>query len=165
MASLPPDCVMDNSSACHWVPPLEPAMLHRRTLSLNYLPLTPSSRARFQPDLFSFNTAIGSCVKSGDWQRALDLLAGMKVEGLTPDVSSYNGAISACAKAGQWRIGLELLAKACGLCSYHGGVVLTSNAYCSNRRGEAVHSPMAENNRGSFVSWPAFSWMLIKGSC
>lgn len=57
--------------------------------------------------------AIASCVKSGDWQRALDLIAGMKVEGVSPDVSSYNGAISACAKAGQWRIGLELLAKVC----------------------------------------------------
>lgn len=65
----------------------------------------------FQPDAFSFNTAIASCVKSGDWRRSLDLLAGMKVEGMTPDVLSYNGVMSACAKGGQWRIGLELLAK------------------------------------------------------
>lgn len=64
-----------------------------------------------QPDVFSFNTAIASCVKSGDWRRSLDLLAGMKVEGMTPDILSYNGAIAACAKGGQWRIGLELLAK------------------------------------------------------
>lgn len=64
-----------------------------------------------QPDLFSFNTAIASCVKAGDWRRSLDLLAGIKVEGMTPDILSYNGVMSACAKGGQWRIGLELLAK------------------------------------------------------
>lgn len=52
-----------------------------------------------------------ACVKAGDWRRALDLLAGMKVEGITPDILSHNSVISACAKGGQWRIGLELLAK------------------------------------------------------
>lgn len=76
-------------------------------------PLSISLPRFLQPDIFSFNTAIGSCAKSGDWRRSLDLLAGMKVEGLAPDISSYNGVISACSKAGQWRIGLELLAKAC----------------------------------------------------
>lgn len=65
-----------------------------------------------QPDAISFNTAIAACARSADWPRALELLAGMKVEGLKPDIFSYNAAIGACAKAGQWRIGLELLAKA-----------------------------------------------------
>lgn len=64
-----------------------------------------------QPDVISFNTAITSCAKAGDWRRSLDLFAGMKVEGVTPDILSYNAVISACAKGGQWRIGLELLAK------------------------------------------------------
>lgn len=64
-----------------------------------------------QPDVFSFNTAIAACARAGDWRKALDLLAGMKVEGLTPDIFSYNAAIGACAKGGQWMIGLELLDK------------------------------------------------------
>lgn len=64
-----------------------------------------------KPDIYSFNTAIAACGRGGHWQKAMDLLAGMTLEGIKPNVFTYNAAIGVCATAGQYRIGLELLAK------------------------------------------------------
>ncbi|CAM9390871.1 unnamed protein product [Chrysoparadoxa australica] len=46
---------------------------------------------------------------SGQWERALDIMAGLRAEARHPDLSGANSALAACMKANQWEKALELL--------------------------------------------------------
>lgn len=51
-----------------------------------------------QPDAFTFNSVMYGMASAGEWERLLDLLEGMRVDGVAPDVVSYNTAMGACNK-------------------------------------------------------------------
>jgi pentatricopeptide repeat domain-containing protein 1 len=69
--------------------------------------LLEQAASRFEgvsADVVSFNTAMGGCVRSGQWKEASQLLEVMEAadSAINPDLISYNTAINACAKAGKW---------------------------------------------------------------
>eukprot|EP00438_Fugacium_kawagutii_P035107 Skav206858 [mRNA] locus=scaffold1667:277459:282949:- [translate_table: standard] len=66
--------------------------------------------AMVQPDLICFTSAISSCEKGGQWQRALSLLDDLQFLQLQLDVVCFSAIISACQKAGEWQQALSVLA-------------------------------------------------------
>lgn len=65
-------------------------------------------RRGFEPDSFTYNSMISSCVKGGEGKRALDILEEMRIQGLVPYVITYSAAMSAPANGGEWERALEL---------------------------------------------------------
>jgi pentatricopeptide repeat protein len=66
-------------------------------------------KRRITPNVISYNAAISACEKSGQWEKALELLREMDNRIIKPKVISYCAAISACEKGCQWEKALELL--------------------------------------------------------
>jgi pentatricopeptide repeat protein len=62
-----------------------------------------------QPNLFTYNVALGACEKGRHWQRSLKLLEEMRKRGVQPNIFSYNPVLAACEKGRQWQKALELL--------------------------------------------------------
>lgn len=60
----------------------------------------------------AFATAMSACLRSHEWQRALQLFRRLGEEGLRPSIVSYNVAISASGRGQLWHGALELLAEA-----------------------------------------------------
>eukprot|EP00434_Breviolum_minutum_P019241 symbB.v1.2.016958.t1/scaffold1308.1/size125923/4 len=54
-----------------------------------------------QPNLFTYNAAIGACQAALEWERALDLYFSMQRSKLVPDTTSYNLLLSSCARCRQ----------------------------------------------------------------
>eukprot|EP00434_Breviolum_minutum_P008065 symbB.v1.2.007111.t1/scaffold430.1/size206084/6 len=65
-------------------------------------------RQEIQVSLITYGALITCCEKAHQWQRALELLQGLKRQGKA-DVISYSAAISACEKARRASVALELL--------------------------------------------------------
>eukprot|EP00973_Karenia_brevis_P007863 1067095-Karenia_brevis.AAC.1 len=57
-------------------------------------------RESLKLDVISFNAAISTCEKNGQWQYVAPLFVEMRKEDLTPDVISFSAATSACDKGG-----------------------------------------------------------------
>eukprot|EP00973_Karenia_brevis_P055443 7708579-Karenia_brevis.AAC.1 len=62
--------------------------------------------------MISFNAAISTCEKGGQWQRVAPLLDDICSKGLSLDVISFNAAISGCEKVEQWQRVAPLLDEA-----------------------------------------------------
>ena len=79
---------------------------------------------RLEPDVYSFNAAIRACGKSGQWEKALQLLDEMQQRRLEPDVISFNAAISACEKSFHHREADDLYQKA-GIAGFYSHFVIS----------------------------------------
>lgn len=57
------------------------------------------------PDVYSYTSVIDACAKSGQLQRALEVLEGMQRVRVTPSLVTYNALILACGAGGvgDWR--------------------------------------------------------------
>ena len=65
------------------------------------------------PDLYTYNSCLKICEKTGDWKKAADLLREIQgSNNCIPDILSYSTAISACEKGNEWRAALELFNEA-----------------------------------------------------
>lgn len=77
------------------------------------------------PTRISYNAAISSCGRGGEWELAESLFGEMVRLGLSPDVISYNSLISAFGGAGQWERAVgclrEMLVLSSGLAAGGGG--------------------------------------------
>ena len=77
------------------------------------------------PTRISYNAAISSCGRGGEWELAESLFGEMVTLGLSPDVISYNSLISAFGGAGQWERAVgclrEMLVLSSGLAAGGGG--------------------------------------------
>ena len=61
------------------------------------------------PNVVCYNAAAHTCARSGQWQRALGLLAETVAAGLRPNVNTFSTAVVACGNAGRWERALALL--------------------------------------------------------
>eukprot|EP00435_Cladocopium_sp_Y103_P026687 s1871_g6.t1 len=57
--------------------------------------------AECEPNLFSYNAAMGACQAALEWERALSLYFSLGRAHLTPDTTSYNLLLSSCARCSQ----------------------------------------------------------------
>ena len=80
---------------CAPCPPF-PSISLPLSLSLSRLPIT-------------YNAAISTCEKAGEWARDLQFLEGMANSRVEAHTITYSAAISACEKAGEWVRALQLL--------------------------------------------------------
>lgn len=63
-----------------------------------------------QPDVYSYTSVIDACAKSGQLERALEVLEGMRRARVTPGLVTFNALISACGTGGgKWRRALEFV--------------------------------------------------------
>ncbi|CAE6971761.1 MRL1 [Symbiodinium natans] len=53
-------------------------------------------------------SVISSCERSGQWQRALHILAAYRDMGFHEDLASLNAALSSCAEGQRWQVAVEL---------------------------------------------------------
>lgn len=61
------------------------------------------------PNVWNFNISIDAHSKSGEWEKAVDLLRrAMPAAGVKPNVVSYGSCLDAARKAGQWEVALAL---------------------------------------------------------
>ncbi|KAK3262832.1 hypothetical protein CYMTET_28338, partial [Cymbomonas tetramitiformis] len=67
-------------------------------------------KAGVEPNVITYNSLISACEKGGQWEKALEVFAGMKKAGVEPNVITYSSLISACEKGGQWEKALEVFA-------------------------------------------------------
>ncbi|KAK3249083.1 hypothetical protein CYMTET_41480 [Cymbomonas tetramitiformis] len=59
-------------------------------------------RAGVEPNVITYSSLISACEKGGQWEKALEVFAGMKKAGVEPNVITYSSLISACEKGEQW---------------------------------------------------------------
>ncbi|CAE8660460.1 unnamed protein product [Polarella glacialis] len=76
-------------------------------------------------DAVSFNAAMSSCEKAGQWQMAVQLLRQLPPLRVRADEIGYGAAIRACSSQGRWQLAL-------GLVSEMAGVKLRPNEVCRN---------------------------------
>ena len=53
-------------------------------------------------NVYAYSAAISVCARARQWEKALELLVAMELEGVSPNAYSYAGVISACARGDQW---------------------------------------------------------------
>jgi len=60
---------------------------------------------------YSYSSTISSCDKSGNCEKAIELLNEMSDAGLSPNVVCFNAAIKSCDKSDCWESALELISR------------------------------------------------------
>lgn len=93
--------------------------------SLNHS-LYTGTRAGIPVNEVCYNAAMLACGNAGAWQRALELLRGMRAAGVEPDISCYQVAIHVCGKCGRWEESVEVLREAA-----QNGLVVDSRTYAT----------------------------------
>ncbi|KAK3270467.1 hypothetical protein CYMTET_21138 [Cymbomonas tetramitiformis] len=92
---------------------MEPNVAIQQLISVNEKEAGSGSEAGSEDSVSTFNSLIKACGKGGQWEKALEVFAGMKEAGVKPNGITYGRLtrlISVCTLDGQWEKALEVFA-------------------------------------------------------
>ena len=65
--------------------------------------------AGLTPNVISYNAALDSLAKCGQWEKALDLMKEMSGDAVQPTITTYGIVSGACFRGGEQEKGLDLM--------------------------------------------------------